>query len=195
MIRLSSPRSGQRAAPYAFSLVEVVLALGIASFSLVVMLGVFGSVVKVRGDNVNRTEAYRSIYALQGQMNEPGAFSEVYGWVQGGMKELVFVRYKADAAGLPSPTGERYRSEWLAPVDVTKAMEGAMDGRWIKARLNWDDRSNVNSMKQSELPANADQYTGGQATLEVKLYPVPAPAFAIPTNAKPTLTTSLTLTR
>lgn len=195
MIRISSPPGGQRAALYAFSLVEVVLALGIASFSLVVMLGVFGSVVKVRGDNVNRTEAYRSIYALQGQMNEPGAFPEVYGWMQGGAKELVFVRYKADAAGLPSATGERYRSQWLAPVDVTAAMEGAMEGRWIKANLTWDDRSNVNSMKQSELPASADLYTGGQATLEVKLYPVPSPSFTISADAKPTLTTSLTLTR
>ncbi len=193
---ISSPPSGSpRLLLRGFSLVEVVLALGIASFSLVVMLGVFGSVVKVRGDNVNRTEAYRAVYALQGQMNEPGAFAKVYGWVQPGMKELVFVRYKANAAGLPNAAGERYRSEWVTPDLLTPAMESAMEGRWIKARLNWDDRDHVNSMARSELPTSVDQYTDAQATLEVKLYPVPSPSFPISTDTTPTLTTSLTLTR
>lgn len=189
------PAGIRRRATSGFSLVEVSLALGIISFSLTVMVALFGNILKVRGDNVNRAEAFRAITALQAQLNEPGAFSEVYGWVKAGSKELVFVRHRADASGTPNAVGERYRAQWLPVEEITPAMQSAMDGRWIKARLNWDNRSNVNSMEQSDLPANVNQYPDAQATLVVKLFPVPNPQFNPHADTPPALTTTVTLTR
>lgn len=178
-----------------FSLVEVTLALGIASFSLVVMLGIFGSVVRVRGDNVGRQEAYTAAYALQSRVSGPGAFNEAYNWVKGGSKELVYVRYKVDDSGTASTTGERYRAGWFDPTDLTPDMESAVDGRWIKATLKWDPRDHINPVALAQLPANAQDYTQARATLIAEIHAVPTPTTAIAAGARPTLTTSLTLHR
>ena len=118
----------------AFSLVEVVIALGVASFALLTIIGVFGGVLRTSEENTDRQALADSVDTLRSYLNATN-FSATYDWVKGG-KELLYVTYKADADGEPDPASSVVSSRWM-PDDApdVAALEAAREGRWIRARL------------------------------------------------------------
>lgn len=130
MMKPSQPR----AAATGFSLVEVVIAIGIVSFALLVLVAVFGGVLRTSDDNADRQEIAESVNSLRGYLSASD-FATVYGWTQSG-KELLYVTYKAGPDGTPNPAASEVSSKWMA-ADASNitSLDAARSGRWIRARL------------------------------------------------------------
>lgn len=122
----------------AFSLVEVVLAIGIVSFALLTVLNLFGGMMKSSNDNSHRREFAEAVDALRSSLtdtNFAGSFSNVLTWA-GNNKELVYVTYKANDDGTPNATSETVTGKWIDPAaGSTATYDAARSGRWLRARL------------------------------------------------------------
>ncbi|MCX7869668.1 MAG: hypothetical protein N2322_06925, partial [Terrimicrobiaceae bacterium] len=117
----------------AFSLVEVVMALGIVTFALVTVIGLFGGLVTRAGDNTERRSMIEAVDALRGHLLLSG-FTNSYNWARS-TNELLYVNFRADISGQPAANGQRTLGRWLAVNDNNiTAYDEARAGRWIKAR-------------------------------------------------------------
>jgi len=148
-----------------FSLAEVVLALGIVSISLLAIFAVFAGTVKSSSDLSDRRMLLESVDALQAYLNESSGFEQVFDWVSGGNEDpqdLVYVSYRADAAGDPDPQAEQTRSIWVEP-DEAPNYDAAREGKWVKAWLEFDPDANA----AADLTGNAADFE--QAVLVVRV--------------------------
>jgi len=175
-----------------FSLVEVVITVGIVSFALVVIVGLFGTLLSRQGEVKERNELVAAIGALNTYIDQEISFEKVYSEIAEGTLQLDFAQYRVDDDGLPSRGGTRLNSQWFAPdAPIPSAVEAAREGRLIKARIRLDtDRNPVNP-----LTGNADSYSEAMLALVAQLYPVPDQNFSIPEGSKPIITIPLAVLR
>lgn len=120
--------------PGAFSLVEVVIAIGIVSFTLVIIFGLFGGMMKSSEENSARREITEAVDALR-QVLQNQDFSTSYSWIAG-TKDLVYVNYRAETDGTPNPSSPTVTGKWIDPAAENPDLyEEARSGHWIKARI------------------------------------------------------------
>ena len=138
----------------AFSLIEVVLAIGIVSFALLTIIGLFGGIMKTSGDNTQRREMTEAVDSLRAQLNGTN-FDTAYGWAQSG-KEFLYLTYKADTNGNPSANADTVAGMWTnADAAGLDAYEPARSGHWLRAKLGISP-SNPGG---TNLPAVSTNYT------------------------------------
>ncbi len=168
-----------------FSLVEVVMAVGIVSFAIVTLLALLGSAFDAGGSVTERREAIRAMDALRHYLNEEVDFDTAYEWAQNADGQwIAYVTYHAEDDGTPEGTpkaGEQsVRSKWfeydntgnIAP-SVYADYEDAREGRWIIVRLLLNEVQNP--MEQSELPSDAPDYPHAYLAFKAEIYEAPLP--------------------
>ncbi len=163
---------------------EVVLALGIVAFAIITIVALFGSLNQRAAETMERRAAVGAMDSLKTFLRHQKDFPAVYQWAQGGPKELVFIRFRADANGAPKSTGgTQVRSVWLEKPVANKAdYEAAREGRWMGARLKLSATLNP----VPSLPATAALYTRASLIFDADLYSIPDPDI-FPPNAAPVL--------
>ncbi len=179
---------GNRAPFAAFSLVEVVIALGIVSFGILAVIGIFGGMMRSANDNVERRALIESIDALRQHLDNIG-FETAYDMVLN-QSELLYVTFKADAAGAPDKNGDRVVGKWFDVNDADISMaDEARAGRWIRARL----QVSPSNPGGTNLAGSTADYDGGMVAVLVGMDAVPTPTQALP--SKPRLAATIGLTR
>ncbi|MEI6033894.1 MAG: hypothetical protein WCS65_06385 [Verrucomicrobiae bacterium] len=119
----------------AFSLIEVVLAIGVVSFALLTIIGLFGGMMKTSGDNTQRREMVEAVDSLRSFLNASG-FEATYGWATAGTN-LLYLTYHAGANGDPDTNSQTVAGRWTnANASGLDAYEAARAGHWLRARLS-----------------------------------------------------------
>lgn len=117
-----------------FSLIEVVIAIGVVSFAVLSVVGLFGGIMQTAGNNTNRRELANGYGSLRYFLENKG-FTKAFQWAGGG-QELMYVTYRSDNKGDPSEDSDVIAAKWLDPdEDDATTFETARVGRWIKAKL------------------------------------------------------------
>jgi uncharacterized protein (TIGR02598 family) len=175
-----------------FSLVEVVLALGIAAFAIITIIGLFGGLLDSNRYNVERREALQSVNSLRAFLNEQEegkTFDEIYGWAQSGAEqELVYVTYRGDTVTrLPDANSREIVAGWFDAGDMPTGISindltSAREGRWIKAKLTLLTDLTPDG---DALPATADAYPHAYLVFIAKISSVAGPEFAGGRSAGP----------
>lgn len=161
----------------AFSLIEVVLAIGIVSFALLTIIGLFGGMMKSSGDNTQRREMTEAVDSLRSHLDATN-FASAYDWTKAG-KEFLYVTYKAGSNGVPDPASQTVIGLWTnADATGLEAYEPARSGRWLRAKLSVSP-SNPGG---TNLPA-VGAYTRASLFVLAEIFPVAAPEQQIPANS------------
>jgi type II secretory pathway pseudopilin PulG len=133
----------------AFSLVEVILAVGIVSVAMLAIVGLSTSMIHQSKDNFDRRALVEASGALRFFLSEQtnAGFSNVFGWVaDGGTKDFVYVTYRANDLGDPDRAGSNVLSQWFeADADDLSAYDAAQDGAWIRARIGYAPENNLST--------------------------------------------------
>lgn len=153
----------------ALTLVEVVMALGIVSAVIIVVVGLFGALMTQRGDTSDRREATAAAEALPLFLNGETPFATVYGWLGAGPKALVFAHFRANDSGEPDPSGNLVISRWMDADALPASLEAAREGRPIRAEFEIDRVLNPSGATLDPLNDSRHSYIAAQA----KIYPVP----------------------
>lgn len=123
-----------RSRPGGFSLVEVVLAIGIVSFAMLVVIGLFGGVMKSSDENTQRRELAEAVDSLR-RTFQTEDFDKAAGWVSGG-QTLFYVTYRADDNGAPKTNGATVAAKWMPSTNPDlQSYDAARLGRWVRAKL------------------------------------------------------------
>lgn len=173
-----------------FTLVEVVLAIGLLSFVAIVILGLFSQLYR-SGDYINEMRAaVGASNSLRSYLQEEMTFTKVYDWAKLGSVELVYASFLANEAEDPEANPEmQVLGKWYSSWASEKAaVEGAQQGRWLKAILK--PHPTLNPV--TPLPVLA-LYSHTYIVFEVDFHVVPDPDFA-PTG-RPILTTAVAVQR
>ncbi len=163
----------------AFSLVEVVLAIGIVSFALLAIFGLFSHLSTQAAESAKTREAINSLASLRSFLDTEPDFDTVYGWAanQTADKELVHVTYGVDDAGDPATPDQATRtvSKWFDPDQSASALAAAnavREGSCVKAVLS--GQSNLQPV--TPLPATPTSYNSSYVVLSASLYALPEPS-------------------
>lgn len=187
----SQPAGSHRA----FSLIEIVLAVGIMSIALVAIFGLFGTSLRSNTETISQHEALGLSRSLSGFLRSTNAgFSNVFAWVKDANSDpgiysflqsngLITNGLGSDTAFVNAATsrgGRLYRSVLLlSPNMPLKQADGSVIARPSAANL-------------SATPAG---YTNDAAlALQVRIYSVPSPGFSI-TNMQPIFTYDTAVSR
>lgn len=145
-----------------FSLIEVVLSVGIVAFGIVAIIGVYSGLLGRSAENSERHRTMESVDALRAFLNTESPFPTVLEWVRDG-KELLYVTHASDPTGKPVPpgSGAEVRGVWLDPDNLPSGttldkFESARVGRWVRARLQL--ASSGNPAGVTSLPGDAGTY-------------------------------------
>jgi type II secretory pathway pseudopilin PulG len=172
-----------------FSLVEVVMAVGIVSFALLAIVGLFGTVIGKAGDNAERRSMLEAVDTMRGYLLN-NDFTNVYNWAKTGTNEFVFVAYRADDNGNPNKDGKRTLGTWMpANAANTSDYELARVGSWVKARIGVSPAN----PSGTNLPAQATDYTSGVLAVLVQMDSVAQPVQKLPDV--PRIQTTIGVTR
>lgn len=166
-----------------FSLVEVVLAVGILSFSIIVVGGLYGNLISRHNDNSDRQEIARAVTALNEYLERPDSSALVSGWLPSiaSEKELNYVVFRAGTEGQPDPTSDRLTARWIGGRDnepTENSLDAARQGSWIRAVLKQNE----------ELAATASR------VLNAELFDVPSPDHELSADAVPLLVVPIVVT-
>lgn len=178
----------------AFSLVEVVVAIGVVSFCVLILIAILGRSSANVGELVDDDEMHRIITTLDTFLQNAG-LTTVYGWVQSNQNLRVY-SYAADplqnvgtgitAAPKPLPnavatgtvgqtyiiaTGVRAENDPLLAADLL-----AMTGRQYQVILSVSPFNLSPYTSTASLPASITSYTDTRLVLTVKLQRVNDPA-------------------
>ncbi len=183
----------KNASPNGFSLVEVVLALGIVSFALVPIIGLFATIMDNDKEIAERRELVESIDPLNNFLQNKITFDQVFTWAQATNphKELVYVTYHGISESNPSPTGDDVFSSWLdTDTDSPAQYTASRAGYWVRAKLSLSSTN-----PETDLTGfSATTYPHAYIVLDVELESLPPdPAIEMPINAK--LTVPVTILR
>lgn len=174
----------------AFSLVEVVLAIGILAFAAITILGLFGQLYRSDEHVAEMRAAVGAANSLRDHLQNEAGFATVYDWARGGDKELVYASFLADEDGNPDPGGA-VRDEWFAlPVADEAAIEATRQGRWLKGVLR--PHPTANPVAPASLPA-IDSYPHSYLVMEIDIHVAADPDLA-PTG-RPVLNTAIAVHR
>ena len=167
--------AAHRASRKAFSLVEVVLAIGIVSFALLTIIGLFGGLLKSSAENNQRRALAEAIDALRRTL-QTGNFHTNYQLISQN-KTLLFVTYR-ERNGNPDSSSASVLSRWLDP-DSTSDLDSydkARTGMWIRAKL----KVSPGNPGGTSLPANPDDYLRAMVRAIVTLDSIPLPDKNLP---------------
>ena len=190
----NSPSHRRVTKPQGFSLVEVVIAVGIVAFSLLVVLSLFGGMVSQSRENIDRRDLVESVDALRAFLNDRNSaqFDDLLSWVESGKQELVYIVYHADANGNPDPLSETTRSTWLDPsITDVAPYDQARVGSWIKAEIQEAPASLQPG--ETEIPSDAGTFSHSYFNSQIDLAAVPVPD--APMSDFPGFTTQITIHR
>lgn len=119
----------------AFSLVEVVISIGIVSFALLTIIGLFGGIMRSSGDNTQRREMTEAVDSLRAFLTEEAGFTNAYNWAKSGTS-LVYVTYKSGANNIPDAGSITVVGMWTNATSELEAYEAARSGSWLRAKLS-----------------------------------------------------------
>lgn len=165
----------------AFSLVEVVIAIGIVGFAILAMSGLFGTVLSNSKGNADRRALLESVDSLHSYLNEEKDFASVYEWAKSGTN-LFYVTYKSDTNGSPDAEATEVRSLWFDHVTNAQQYSAAQNGRWVKAHLQLAPSNNPGAI--TALPDHLSNFSGSYLVLHVSLQTVSDPS-QVSTNSVP----------
>jgi len=155
--------------PGGFTLIEVILAVGIFTFAILALLGLFGSSLR----SVGQVEDASRVPAVMGAVQawiDGETFADVYTGVAN-QRTLELLCY-VEVAGSGTSRTETLR---VLRIDATggdrSAFSGAA-GAVFKADLI---ASPMNPDVGSALPARADTWAHGYVAMDVSIYTLPAP--------------------
>lgn len=169
-----------------FSLVEVVVAMGIVTFALLTVIGLFGGVMTRAGDNAERRAMMEAVDALRGHFLTQG-FDATYSLARNN-NELVYVAYRADDSGQPSSSGVRTLGIWLPPNADFASYDQARVRRWIRARL----QVSPSNPAGTNLPPNPANYPAAVLAVLACMEPVARPDLPLPANPRMEITIGVT---
>jgi hypothetical protein len=168
------------------------LALGVISFALVVVVGLFGSLMTRHADVKDRQDVVAAVNALNNFLDQEEAFVDVFNKVRQGPWELLFVQFRTNADGTPNPSGARLESKWYtASASIDPAVDAAREGRWIRAVVSLDPTLNP----VSSLPASIAGYSDPRLVLSAKIYVVSTPDVPLQASVQPLITVPIAVTR
>jgi len=164
------------------------MAVGIVTFALLTVVGLFGGMIARAGDNIERRSMMEAVDALRGHLLVSG-FNQSYNWARS-TNQMVFVNFRANDSGQPSPSGSRTLGRWLQTNDTAiPQYDEARVGRWIKARMQVS-HSNPSG---TNLPPSPNDYEAAVLAVLVQMEPVARPELPLP--ATPRLETTIGVTR
>ncbi len=171
-----------------FSLVEVVLAIGILSFVVAIIVALFSQLYR-SGDQINAMRsAVGAASSLKDYLQNEEDFETVYEWAADSDVDLVYASFLADEEGDPTlASNAQVLGNWYSTWDDVKTdIEGPKQGRWLKARLR--RHSTLNPGDEASLPA-LSAYPYSYLVFDVDLYSVEDPDL-VPTG-RPILKTAI----
>lgn len=119
-----------------FSLVEVVIAIGIVSFAMLTIMGLFGGVMKSSTGNTDRRELSEAVDSLRSYLNEKVKFSNTFTLAQGN-QEVLYLTYFASTNGTPQAGSGHVVGLWTnSDATGLEPYEQARSGRWLRAKLS-----------------------------------------------------------
>ena len=157
-----------------FSLVEVVIAIGIVSFAMLTIMGLFGGVMKSSGENSDRRELAEAVDSLRAYLNETVGFSNSFALAQA-HQEVLYLTYFAATNGVPQSGSGHVFGFWTnSAATGLDAYEQARSGRWLKAKLSISP-SNPSGTNATSISAysNAPLYF---VSAEIRVVPTPGQA-------------------
>lgn len=181
----------------AFSLVEVVLSIGIVSFALLAIVGLFGNALQSKGETISRQEVLaltRSMPVALTNSAVSSGFAEVYGWVRQtnsrpeilafpGSDGSLQIGLASDAAFLQRATSRTGRLFRIVPALSPNMPVRGANGQWI-ARPT-----------PADLPANPADFTNhARLPLQIHFFEIGQPGLPIE-NRNPVLSYDTSLAR
>lgn len=119
-----------------FSLVEVVLAIGVVAFALIAVISLFSVLMQSSKENSKRRELAEAVDSLRAYLNDEAGFAQSFTLATSGAN-LLYVTYRVDLNGLPDANGETVTGRWTNPADPELSLlESARSGRWLNAKLS-----------------------------------------------------------
>jgi len=119
-----------------FSLVEVVMAIGIVSFAMLTIIGLFGGIMKSSSENSDRRELAEAVDSLRAYLNESVGFSNSFALART-HGEVLYLTYFAETNGVPKSGSEHVFGFWTnSAATGLDAYEQARSGRWLRAKLS-----------------------------------------------------------
>jgi len=180
----------------AFSLIEVVLAIGIVSFALLAIVGLFGSLQKQAMETAKSRDVQHAASSLRLYLNDIRSYTDVYSWMATAPRErtLVHLTYGVDAAGNPIPPNSAVRttSGWFdagtsGPELI--AANAAREGFCVKAVIRLDDALNP----VSTLPSDSATYLHPYLVLKADFHTTSDVSIPLPPGDAPVLRSVLTV--
>jgi len=180
-----------------FSLVEVVLAIGILTFALIAIFGLFGSSLRSKAETLSQQEVLALTRSFAGMLGNPefsGGFTNVYAWVRqtNTMPEiLAFLNTQGtfrlgqatDAAFLQEAETRNGRLFRIVPSLSPNMPLQQANGSWIPRP------------KAADLPANPAEFTNhSRLPLQIRVFEVGSPGLSLD-NRVPILTYETALAR
>lgn len=151
-----------------FTLIEVILAVGIFTFAILALLGLFGSSLR----SVGQVESAARVPAVMGAVQawlDGAEFAEVYGGVAGRGTIVLLVVEGEAASGATGPNGDLRVVRIDGGAGVPEF--GRSTGEVFRADLI---ASPMNPGAGANLPAGADTWPEGYVAVEVSIYTLPA---------------------
>jgi prepilin-type N-terminal cleavage/methylation domain-containing protein len=180
-----------------FSLIEIVLAVGIVSIALLAIFGLFGTALKSNAETLSQHEVMgvtRSFGDYLHATNGGGGFTNVFNWVKTPSTAPEIYAFAMTNGSFTNGLGSD--SDFVA---ATSQRRGRLFRLALALSPNMPIRGASGSLisrpSASDLPASASAYTNeGVLALQVRAYSVPAPGGSI-TNLQPIFTYDTTVQR
>lgn len=185
-----------------FSLVEIVMAVGIAASTLIVLLALMGSTVRQSREALDAQVLINVSEAVSNHLRGR-PFAEVYHKLQADY-ELVACTWSANPDGSPEPVDRTGQPgvDYLLVTTIAQRDDPSFPDR-VKAstdpliliKLSPSLSNGPDSVTPFSLPANPTDFVGGALIIEAKLYLLPSLSLPLPPNAKPVQTIQLAINR
>jgi type II secretory pathway pseudopilin PulG len=191
----------------AFSLIEVLLAVGVVGFALLAIFALVGGSLNANSEAATQQEALGVSNALKNYLNEQvkkNGFSTVYGWIKGGSTPELYGYNVAEATGSQSAQGvirNAVNDSGVIGTEKTKRT-----GRLFRIQLSLSPNmpimtaagtspTYVSHPTAGDLPSNADNYLEAVLPIQVLMKSVPDVEVAPQPNSRAVLTYDFALPR
>jgi prepilin-type N-terminal cleavage/methylation domain-containing protein len=175
-----------------FSLVEVVMAVGIIASALLIIVALFGTLIKGQREAIEDKIVVDSLGAFNSFIESEVSFDDAFQWATGEGR-LLYAQYLSDSQGESSAAGRNHRAKWMKENDTAVSqISSAEVRRWIVAVLKWDEK--LNPAAAAELPADADNYRETSMIFSADFYVLSSPDQDT-ANRQPALTATVAVNR
>lgn len=157
----------------AFSLVEVIMAVGIVAFALVAMLALMGSMLGNARDTATQNDALQMVPSINEYLKKAG-FTSVYGWAVSPSNQPLILAYNVETNQRLEQIVTNVAGAGNAPATVS-----ARAGRLFQVKLAF---STNNPAGLANAPSAVGTYTNFALPLQVKIYNSPTAEVAVASN-------------